>query len=240
MKVDYDSLAQDYAQHRQIQPEVLKKLIQIGELNSTSKVLDVGCGTGNYTVALEKATSCSCWGIEPSEQMLAKARERTQTAHFKRGQAEKLDYSAELFNLVFSVDVIHHVGDRLAHFREAYQILKKGGKVCTVTDSEEIIYRRQPLSVYFPETIEIELQRYPRTSDLRTMMVEVGFSSLQEVVAEFAYTLTDIQSYRDKAFSSLHLISTEAFEQGIQDMEKDLLAGPIPCISRYLLLWGTK
>jgi ubiquinone/menaquinone biosynthesis C-methylase UbiE len=240
MKVDYDTLAQDYAQHRQIQPEVLKSLIQIGELHSTSKVLDVGCGTGNYTVALEKATSCSCWGIEPSEQMLAKARERTQTAHFNRGQAEKLDYSTESFNLVFSVDVIHHVGDRLAYFREAYQILKKGGKVCTVTDSEEIIFRRQPLSVYFPETIEIELQRYPRICDLRTMMIEVGFSSLQEVVAEFAYTLTDIQSYKDKAFSSLHLISTEAFEHGIQHMEQDLLVGPIPCISWYLLLWGTK
>jgi ubiquinone/menaquinone biosynthesis C-methylase UbiE len=240
MKIDYDSLAQEYALHRQIQPEVLKNLVQIGGLNNTSRVLDVGCGTGNYTVALETATGCSCWAIEPSEQMLAKARQRTQIAHFKQGQAERLDYSPEFFDLVFSVDIIHHVGDRSAHFHEAYQVLKKGGKVCTVTDSEEIIYRRQPLSVYFPETIGIELQRYPRISDLRTLMVEAGFSDLQEVLAEFPYTLTNIESYRGKAFSSLHLISSEAFEQGLRHMEQDLLAGPIPCISRYLLLWGTK
>jgi ubiquinone/menaquinone biosynthesis C-methylase UbiE len=240
VKVDYDFLAREYAQHRQVQPEVLKNLIQTSELNSASQVLDVGCGTGNYTVALEKIVGCSRWGIEPSEQMLAIARERTLTAHFKLGHAEQLDYPAESFDLVFAVDVIHHVGDRAAYFREAYRILKKGGKVCTVTDSEEIICRRQPLSVYFPESIEIELQRYPRISDLRTMMVDAGFGGLEEPVAEFPYSLTDIQSFRDKAFSSLHLISTEAFERGIQRMEQDLCVGPIPCKSWYVLLWGTK
>ena len=119
-------------------------------------------------------------------------------------------------------------------------MLKKSGKVCTVTDSEEIIRRRQPLSVYFPETIEVELQRSPCISDLRAMMVQVGFSGLQEPVAEFAHSLTDIQRYRDKAFSCIHLISAEAFERGIQRMEQELHAGPIPCVSRYLLLWGTK
>jgi ubiquinone/menaquinone biosynthesis C-methylase UbiE len=109
METDYDVLAKDYARHRQIQPEVLKNLIQIGEITRISKVLDVGCGTGNYTIAFKKAAGCSCWGIEPSEQMLAKALERSQQAHFKQGRAEKLDYPADFFDLVFSVDVIHHV-----------------------------------------------------------------------------------------------------------------------------------
>ena len=54
MKIDYDFLAQEYAQHRQVQPEVLKNLIQTGDIHSASQVLDVGCGTGNYTVAVEK------------------------------------------------------------------------------------------------------------------------------------------------------------------------------------------
>ena len=240
MKVDYDSLAREYAQHRQVHPEVLRNLIETGKLDNASRVLDVGCGTGNYTIALEKAVGCSCWGVEPSEQMLARASDRSRKAHFEMGKAEQLDHPAEFFDLVLSVDVIHHVGDCAAYFREAHRVLKEGGRVCTVTDSEEIIRCRQPLSVYFPETIEVDLQGYPRISDLRAMMVEVGFSGLQEAVAESAYSLTDIQEYRDKAFSCLHLIPTEAVERGIQRMEQDLRAGAIPCVSRYLLLWGTK
>ncbi len=240
MKLDYNFLAQEYAQHRQVQPEVLQNLIQTGKLSSASRVLDVGCGTGNYLIALEQALGCACWGHEPSEQMLANARERTQTAQFKIGKAEELDYPDNSFDLVFSVDVIHHVGDRAAYFREAHRVLSKGGRFCTVTDSEDIIRRRQPLSVYFPESIEVELQRYPRIADLKTMLSEAGFSDLQEPLVEFPYALKDLQIYRDKAFSSLHLISTEAFERGLKRMESALRAGPIPCVSRYVLLWGTK
>ena len=42
MKVGYDALAREYAQHRQVQPEVLRDLIQTGELDNASQVLDVG------------------------------------------------------------------------------------------------------------------------------------------------------------------------------------------------------
>lgn len=109
-----------------------------------------------------------------------------------------------------------------------------------MTDSEEIIYRRRPLTNYFPETVEIELQRYPRISDLRAMMEGAGFGDLQEIMAELAYPLVDIQKYRDKAFSSLHLISAEAFERGIRRLEQDLQDHPIDAVSLYVLLWGVK
>lgn len=240
MKINYDIVAQEYAQHRRVHPEVLKNLIQTGELNTAFQVLDVGCGTGNYTIALEKTIGCSCWGVDPAEQMLAIAKVRNPNVYFRVGSAEQLAYPAGFFDLVFSVDVIHHVGDRSAYFREAHRVLKKGGKFCTVTDSEKIIRHRQPLSAYFPETIEVELQRYPHIFDLRAMMVQTGFGSLQKTEAEFTYSLTEIQRYRDKAFSCLHLIPAEAFERGLQRMEHDLHAGPIPGTSRYLLIWGTK
>jgi ubiquinone/menaquinone biosynthesis C-methylase UbiE len=240
MKLDYNSLAQEYARHRQILPEVLQNLAEAGRLGPESMVLDVGCGTGNYAAALIETIHCSCWGLDPSEQMLTRARERIPSAHVQVGKAEQLDFSAESFDLVFSVDVIHHVNDRPAFFREAYRVLKKGGQICTVTDSEDIIHRRRPLSNYFPETVEVELQRYPRILDLRTMMVSAGFSDLREVVAEREYELRDVQKYREKAFSSLHLISPEAFERGLQRLENDVKTQPIPAISLYLLLWGTK
>jgi ubiquinone/menaquinone biosynthesis C-methylase UbiE len=210
------------------------------KVGSASKVLEVGCGTGNYIVTLETLAGSSCWGIDPSEQMLSRARERSTTINFQLGKAERLDFPPDFFDLAFSVDAIHHVDDRLAYFREAYRVLEADGKVCTVTDSEWIIRHRQPLAAYFPETVEIELGRYPRIAELRGIMERVGFGEVVEKTVEFAYQLTDIQAYRDKAFSALLFIPKDAFQRGIERMERDLCTGPIPRVSRYLLLWGTK
>jgi ubiquinone/menaquinone biosynthesis C-methylase UbiE len=239
-KLDYDALAREYAQHRRVHPGVLNGLISTGGLHSASRVLDVGCGTGDTLAALESAVGCSCWGLDPSRGMLARARQRARSAHLSMARAEQLGYPIGFFDLVFSVDVIHHVRDRQAYFREAYRGLREDGQICTVTDSEEIIRRRQPISVYFPDTVDVELQRYPRISDLREMMREAGFDGLCETVVELAYSTEDIQMYRDRAFSSLHIIPTESFEAGMRRMEEDLQAGPIRVVSRYLLLWGTK
>lgn len=241
MRMDYDTLAEDYAQHRRTHPEVLKHVIADGGLTFASRILDVGCGTGNYTVAIEEAVGCECWGLEPSVEMLAKARVRAVSGRFKEGRAERMDFPDGFFDLVFSVDVIHHVEDRSAHYREAARVLKPGGCVCTVTDSEEIIRHREPLSTHFPETIAVELRRYPRIADLREMMAAAGFRGLTEETVEFRHALTDVQRYRDKAFSSLHLIDAEAFRRGIRRLETELREkGSVPWWSRYLLLWGTK
>jgi SAM-dependent methyltransferase len=240
VKLDYDAMAREYAQHRQVDPEVLKNLISMSGLYSGSQVLDAGCGTGNYIVALQNGIGCSCWGIDPSEQMLVKAQERTNTAHLRLGRAEQLDYPDDSFDLVFSVDVIHHIRDRQAYFYKGYRVLRESGRICTVTDSEEIIRQRQPISVYFPDTVDLELQRYPRISDLREMMRVAGFTELQETTVELAYAIDTIQMYRDRAFSCLHMISAGSFERGLQRMEEDLRSGPIVGVSRYLLLWGRR
>jgi ubiquinone/menaquinone biosynthesis C-methylase UbiE len=240
MKLDYDLLAREYALHRQVQPDVLTSLIQIAGLTGDSRVLDVGCGTGNYIVALEEATGCLGWGVEPSAQMMANASARSASIQFSSGSAERLDYPADFFDLVFSVDVIHHVQDRAAYFREAHRVLKPGGKVCTVTESADLIRARQPLAVYFPETVEVDLQRYPAISDLRAMMDGAGFRSQQESTSEFPYAMTELQKYQNKAFSCLHLISAEGFARGVQRMQEDIRTGSIPSVWRYLLLWGTK
>jgi ubiquinone/menaquinone biosynthesis C-methylase UbiE len=238
--IDYDKISTEYARHRQVHPGVLKDLLSTGGVSSVSKVLEVGCGTGNYIVAVASLAGCACWGIDPSGQMLSRARERASQVHFQLGRAETLDFSPDFFDLLFSVDVIHHVDDRPRCFREAHRVLRSGGKICTVTDSEWIIRHRQPLTTYFPETVEPELKRYPRIVQLREFMEQAGFGEIVETTVEFPHQLTDIQAYRDKAFSALHLIPQAAFQRGIARMEKDLSSGPIPCVPRYLLLWGTK
>ena len=92
MKINYDHLAAEYARHRRVHPAVLEDLVATGHIKSCSRVLEVGCGTGNYLLALQQSTGCVCCGIDPSEGMLEKARKRPGSARFAHGQGERLDF----------------------------------------------------------------------------------------------------------------------------------------------------
>jgi SAM-dependent methyltransferase len=236
--IDYNQIAADYARHRRVHPEVLGRLT--AGLRPTDTVLEVGCGTGNYLVAIHEAVGCVCQGIDPSQEMLAQAAARSGEVHLSLGTAEDLDVQPSSFDLVFSVDVIHHVGDRARFFRQAAKALRPGGRVCTVTDSEWVIRHRQPLAVYFPETVAVDLARYPRLPELRADMGAAGFVEVSEETVEFAYKLNDLGPFRARAFSCLRLIPEGAFRRGIEQMERDVRAGPIPCVSRYTLVWGSR
>ena len=238
--LDYDQMAADYARHRQVHPGVFSRLLAGGQVAEPSNVLEVGSGTGNYIIALQTLTGCLGFGLEPSQEMLNAARRRRGNVKFVLGQAEALNFEPASFHLIFSVDVIHHVGDRDAYFRGALNALSPSGRICTVTDSAEDILRRSPLSSYFPETVDVELARYPRIDALQSEVAAAGFTGVTTEQTEIAYDLTDLQPYRDRAFSSLHLIPQEAFAQGISRMEADLARGPIRALSLYTLLWGRR
>lgn len=238
--IDYDKIAAEYARHRRVHPGVLRSILDASGLGRESKVLDVGCGIGNYLSALTEAVGCEAYGIDPSDEMLAVAKSKLPGAVLHKGRAEQIGFPDCEFDLVFSTDVIHHVRDRERYYREAYRVLKPGGNVITATDSEWAIRHRKPLSYYFPETVERELQRYPKIADLQRMMEDAGFIDLHEHLEQMPYLLADIQPYRDKAFSSLHIIPDEAHRRGIERMEADLAAGPIPCVAYYTVVSGRK
>jgi ubiquinone/menaquinone biosynthesis C-methylase UbiE len=214
--------------------------VSTGGVVKSSAVLELGCGSGTYIVTLESLVGCRCWGIDRSETMLARARERSATIPFAADRSERLDFRPDFFDLVFSVDVIHHVVNRPQYFREAHRVLKRGGKLCTVTETEAMIRIRKPLSEYFPETVEVELRRYPRVAELSDVMARVGFGQIHEGAVEFPYQLNSIHPYREKAYSALQLIGEVAFQRGLWRMEQDLRQAPIQCLSRYVMLWGTK
>jgi ubiquinone/menaquinone biosynthesis C-methylase UbiE len=240
MKGYYQCIAAEYARHRRVHPKVLDGLIATGAVHGDSQVLEIGCGTGNYICALRESTGCRCWGVDPSEQMLAQAMTRSPSVQFVCARAEDLALPGESFDLVFLVDVVHHITDRGKAFTQAARVLCPGGQLCIVTDSDDILRTRQPQSIYFPETVEVELSRYPAIELLRKELMGAGFVELSETVVEFSTILQDLEPYRAQVFSSLRLISREAFTGGMARLESDFQKGPIPWISRYLMLWATK
>ena len=242
--VDYDRAAGEYAAHRQIHPLVFHELRARGQVGPASAVLEVGCGTGNYVTALSRGDAgrpaCRAWGLDPSAGMLARARTRSEPVAWLQGTAERLPFAPGRFDLVFSVDVVHHVADRAAYYRQAARVLRPGGRLCTVTDSAEIIRRREILSGYFPETVELELARYPRPGQLLIWMEAAGLLDAEVVTVEQPCLLVDARAFRHRAFSSLHLIPEDAWRAGLARLERELARGPVPYVSRYTCVWGRK
>jgi ubiquinone/menaquinone biosynthesis C-methylase UbiE len=238
-RLDYDGRVEAFVRHRRVHPEVLQQLLGSGYFGPETLVLDVGSGTGNYAAALTAATNCRISGVDPSGRMLKQARDAAPWEALVQATAESLPFADKSFDIVMSTDVIHHIGDRDAYFREAARVLRPGGQIVTVTDSHDDIPRRRPLSSHFPETVDIELQRYPPVPRLLSEIGHAGFVEPRLVQVSHEYDLADIQPYREREFSSLHLIEEEAFRRGISRLEADLADGPIPCVSLYTIIWGT-
>jgi ubiquinone/menaquinone biosynthesis C-methylase UbiE len=240
MRMDYDTASGPYARYRRVNPKLFERLAQLCRLDAQSRVLEVGSGSGNYISAIAEVRGCQCYGLEPSEGMLANAKARGGAISWTRGSAEILPYTKGFFDLLFCVDVIHHVTGIESFIREAFRVLRSGGVLCIATDSEWTIRKRNPLSVYFPETVEKELARYPSIELLQSAMRREGFSAVEQEIVEMPYLLENPDAYREKAFSCLHLISEEAHTRGMVALCEDLSRGPLHCIVRNALVYATK
>lgn len=107
---DYDTLAADHARHRRINPDVVVRLTR--DLRPDAWVLELGCGTGNYISEIARRHGCHCVGINPSVEMIDRARARRDDVTVTRESAEELTFPDSTFDLVCSVDVVRHLIDR--------------------------------------------------------------------------------------------------------------------------------
>ncbi|MFN0110432.1 MAG: class I SAM-dependent methyltransferase [Blastocatellia bacterium] len=125
----YDSsrLAAGYAYHRPpVHAAVLRKIRQrLGLQGKLPRALDVGCGAGLSTAALESLAEAVI-GIEPVEAMLAFRHDVSATAKFVVGQAEHLPFAAQSFELMTTAGAINYA-DRDLFFPEAARVLTTTG-----------------------------------------------------------------------------------------------------------------
>lgn len=237
--IAYDAAARAYARHRIAQDYAVEVLTRIRERAPDAPLLEVGCGTGEYVEALAAGGTACALGMDPSRGMLERARARRRVACIQ-GEAARLPFADGSLGMIFSINVIHHVADARAYMHEAHRALARGGIVCTATDSESIIRRRNPLSYYWPETVAPELDRYHSIESLRDAMCAAGFAGIEAPEAGAKFTIVDAGAYRDKAFSCLTLITEEAFRKGLDAIERDLGNGPLQGTSELVFLWGVR
>ena len=93
----YDLIGSTYAASRRADPAIVHELCQKISLKLSGTYLDLGCGTGNCTVALSSLGSA--WSaIDASEVMLAQAAQKSQSIEWIRSGAERLPFADGSFD----------------------------------------------------------------------------------------------------------------------------------------------
>jgi SAM-dependent methyltransferase len=91
------------------------------------KILDMGCGLGEFMIHFNKLGAES-FGIEVDPEKVALIKDAEIKSHVQVAPAERLPFSEETFDLVFSHEVLEHVNDDRQAIAEALRVLKPGGK----------------------------------------------------------------------------------------------------------------
>jgi ubiquinone/menaquinone biosynthesis C-methylase UbiE len=107
----------------------------LSELAASDVVADIGCGPG--TAARRAARrGATVAGIDPAPVMLRLARLLTRrSAHavrYAEGSAEALPLPDSSVSVVWSIASVHHWADLDAGLREAWRVLKPGGRLVAI------------------------------------------------------------------------------------------------------------
>jgi len=95
------------------------------------RVLEIGCGLGTDGAQFAKA-GAEYTGVDLTDAAVELAQRRFELFQlpgtFQAADAEKLDFADNSFDLVYSHGVLHHTPDTAGAIREAYRVLKPGGR----------------------------------------------------------------------------------------------------------------
>ncbi|MCP4542729.1 MAG: methyltransferase domain-containing protein [Chloroflexi bacterium] len=243
-KVDYNEISQVYDDVREGDVALVNSFLHEISPSDDFKILDIGCGTGNYTDILQKLTGAQVYGIEPSKGMLDKAQQKNAHIVFRQGTAAGIPFEEAFFDFVYMTDVIHHVPDIAAMFAEIYRVLGAQGKVCIGTQSHAQIAAR-PTARFFPGTVRVDQERYPDIEEIVVAARGQGLEYIKQEILfkEHAVDLDKayLELVRKKGYSMLHLISDDEYQAGLRALESALKDGPVHArMAGETLVWFKK
>jgi ubiquinone/menaquinone biosynthesis C-methylase UbiE len=226
-KVDYDKASKYFDDVRSKDPLLLNAwtngLINWGGIMEGSKVLDIGSGTGKYSLAINVKTGAEVIGLDNSLGMLSRAREKS-TGCWIEGDALHLPFPENSFDATIQMLVLQHVADEPMAISEAYRVLRPGGKLVIVTPSHGRI--RRHIMRHFPGMVSKDLERFLSIPELRWHLRDSGFTCVysHRLECESQVVSVDdiIDRFKKRYISTLILLTKKEFEDGISIFEKRL------------------
>jgi SAM-dependent methyltransferase len=200
---------------------VFDLLVAEGDL-AGRRVLDVGCGTGQVAGALT-GLGARVWGIDPSAEMLARARLTAPRAAFKEGRAEALPFKDSWFERAVFRLVLHLV-DRPRALSEARRALVPRGRVVAATFAPEH-FEWYWLNKLFPAVLAIDRRRFPAPADLTRELEDAGFGGVRTRALRQHGQITRaeaLERIRGRFISTLRLLDEDDYVAGLERAEREL------------------
>ena len=145
----YDRIGRGYDTTRRADPSIVALLADA--LGGTSEnVLDLGCGTGNYAIALAER-GFRMWGVDPSLAYAWSGCQKAPERQLGCGECGPPAVQRASFGSVIAVNVVHHFKDDNG-FGEIRRVLREKGILLIFGGLAEQI-RHYWLAHYFPQAI---------------------------------------------------------------------------------------
>ena len=133
---------------------IASRVVECARLTSGERVLDVGSGTGviTFQAATRIAPGGTIVGIDLSEGMLRKAREKSAQAgstgpvSFLKMDAEALEFPDGAFDCVLSLYALRHFPRPHVALAEMRRVLRPGGRAVVAVGSGPQLWSRHGLS----------------------------------------------------------------------------------------------
>ena len=186
---DYTVTSQDYDKYRTaVGPEVVLGALtySTGKPAKELHVLDAGCGTGNYTVALSKYFG-KMTGLDRNEGMLLQLKQKMlipRNVEVKCGNILAMPFPDASFDGVTCNQVIHHlIPEDASGFenvgvfvKEAYRVVTSGGALIINTCTPEQVLDGHWSGNLIPEASKKVAKRYPTIAMMENFLKQAGFT----------------------------------------------------------------
>ncbi len=234
--INYDRISKIYDTGRAAHPETTGKLVRLLGISGNSKILDMGCGTGNYARALYKTTK-NIIGLDFSFGMLAQAKAKYPEEPIFQGDVTDLPFESETFDGTFAIQVLHHIKEKERFLREAHRILRKQAHIALHACSHEQM-RVYWFYHYFPKGLEVDLARMPDVIEIASLLEKAGFTGVDIEICYRDVVVADEKprqyldkSYRD-SISTFSFLSKQDIETGCRQILQDITSGKVENIVR--------
>jgi ubiquinone/menaquinone biosynthesis C-methylase UbiE len=240
-RVDYDRMAADYDRGRAITPDGLDgwRDAVAGWLPPPSDrpVLDLGAGTGLFSVALAGWTGARVVALEPSAGMRQQGRRHPRVA-WVGGAAERLPLTAGSCGAAWASTVLHHVGDLPGCARELRRVVEPGGPVL-VRGAFPGRLDGITLFRFFPGARQVA-ETFPTVEAVVAAFAAAGFvaEALQPVPQVSAASLrASLDRVRLRADTTLQGLPDDEFAAGLAALERAAAeTPPAPVVDHLDLL----